>query len=78
MLAVRDCASVHGLQDEMLPPEHMDRMHKLLLKQQTRVSWLPLHAGHMDAYEVAAQVIHLWQLPYTPFVPVSSAGGHPP
>lgn len=48
-----------GVQDEMLPPEHMERMHKVLRKQQGRVSWLPLHAGHMDAYEVAAEVRQL-------------------
>lgn len=47
------------MQDEMLPPEHMERMHKLLLRQQGQVSWLPVHAGHMDAYETAAEVIHL-------------------
>ncbi|KAL3149046.1 hypothetical protein ABBQ32_001891 [Trebouxia sp. C0010 RCD-2024] len=46
---------ISSLEDEMLPPEHMERMHKVLRKQQGRVSWLPLHAGHMDAYEVAAE-----------------------
>ena len=44
------------MQDEMLPPEHMRRMHKILLAQQGRVTWVPLQAGHMDAYETAAQV----------------------
>ncbi len=44
------------MQDEMLPPEHMERMHKMLLAQQGRVTWVPLQAGHMDAYETAAQV----------------------
>ncbi|KAL0054970.1 hypothetical protein WJX82_005301 [Trebouxia sp. C0006] len=44
-----------SLQDEMLPPEHMERMHKMLLAQQGRVTWVPLQAGHMDAYETAAQ-----------------------
>lgn len=43
----------------MLPPEHMARMHKMLLAQQGRVTWVPLHAGHMDAYETAAQVSQL-------------------
>ena len=47
------------VQDEMLPPEHMARMHKMLLAQQGRVTWVPLRAGHMDAYETAAQVSHL-------------------
>lgn len=46
------------MQDEMLPPEHMERMHKLLLLQQGKVSWLALHAGHMDAYETASEVAH--------------------
>lgn len=48
----------------MLPPEHMARMHKMLLAQQGRVTWVPLHAGHMDAYETAAQVSQL--LPIRP------------
>ena len=44
------------MQDEMLPPEHMQRMHQQLLAQQGKVSWLPLHAGHMDAYDAAEEV----------------------
>ena len=47
---------VLDMQDEMLPPEHMERMHKLLLSQKGKVSWLALHAGHMDAYETASEV----------------------
>ncbi len=59
---------VHGqlhvcLQDEMLPPEHMARMHKMLLAQKGQVTWAPMHAGHMDAYETAAQVSHAHRLP---------------
>lgn len=55
--AVKCLASsgTHGVQDEMLPPEHMERMYKMLLHQQGQVTWLAVHAGHMDAYETAAQ-----------------------
>ena len=43
------------MEDEMLPPEHMERMYKMLLANKGRVTWAPVHAGHMDAYETAAQ-----------------------
>lgn len=58
-LVLLPCWKMFGMQDEMLPAEHMQRMQQLLVRQQGRVSWLPVHAGHMDAYEVAAQVTHL-------------------
>ena len=44
------------VQDEMLPPEHMERMHKLLLANKGQVTWVPIHAGHMDAYETNPNV----------------------
>lgn len=44
-----------SLEDEMLPPEHMARMHKMLLANKGEVTWVPIHAGHMDAYDTAPQ-----------------------
>ena len=40
----------------MLPVEHMDRLYTTLKAKQGQVTMVKLHAGHMDAYETAAQV----------------------
>lgn len=40
----------------MLPVEHMDRLYTTLKAKKGQVTMVKLHAGHMDAYETAAQV----------------------
>ena len=41
----------------MLPVEHMDRLYSTLKGKNGQVTMVKLEAGHMDAYETAAQVL---------------------
>ena len=75
----------------MLPVEHMDRLYTTLKAKQGQVTMVKLHAGHMDAYETAAQVtqfIHVITMvsdgcqqtysPQTELVPTMLAGDNTP
>lgn len=44
------------MQDEMLPPEDMDRLYETLKAKHGQVKLVKFHAGHMDAYETASEV----------------------